>query len=69
MKRTLALLLAGILASIMVGCGGGDEASQGGGDPKKQIDSNAKPTLPRPGMSVGGGASAEGAGAAKVEPQ
>ena len=69
MKRTLALLLAGIIASLMVGCGGGDEASQGGGDPKKQIDSNAKPTLPRPGMSVGGGAPATGGGSAKAEPQ
>lgn len=69
MKRTLALLVAGILASMMVGCGGGDEATQGGGDPTKQIDSKATPTGPRPGVSVGGGAPAEGAGAAKVEPQ
>ena len=68
MKRTLALLVAGILASMMVGCGGGDDAASGG-DPKKQIDAKATPTLPRPGMSVGGGAPAEGAGAAKAEPQ
>jgi hypothetical protein len=54
---------------MMVGCGGGDEAAQGGGDPTKQLDSKATPTGPRPGVSVGGGAPAEGAGAAKVEPQ
>ena len=53
---------------MMVGCGGGDDAASGG-DPKKQIDAKATPTLPRPGMSVGGGAPAEGAGAAKAEPQ
>lgn len=69
MKRTLALLVAGIIASMMIGCGGGDEAAQGGGDPKKQIDAKATPTLPRPGMSVGGGAPSAGAGAAKAEPQ
>ncbi len=54
---------------MIVGCGGGDETAQGGGDPKKQIDSKAKPTLPRPGMSVGGGAPATGGGSAKAEPQ
>jgi len=62
------MLLASILVSMMVGCGGGNNAA-GGGDPKNQIDAKAKPTLPRPGMSVGGGAPAEGAGAAKAEPQ
>lgn len=68
MKRTLALLLVGIFAAVMMGCGGGDDAASGG-DPKKQIDAKATPTLPRPGMSVGGGAPSAGAGAAKAEPQ
>jgi hypothetical protein len=59
MRKALTLTLLLIGTALISGCG---ESAPAAGDPVKQIDSNAKPTLPPPSSSVGGAAPAQGGG-------